>query len=82
MGSRGIFCSTSNKKIKNSYFNMDSFVDINKPSWSRRCSAYATLTMLSTNNLAAAGIIGSLAAACECEMDGNTPVTPKKFLRR
>ena len=26
--------------------------------------------MLDTKNLAAAGIIGSLAAACECEMDG------------
>ena len=35
--------------------------------------------MLNTNNLAAAGIIGSLAAACECEIDGNTPVTPKKI---
>ena len=38
--------------------------------------------MLNTNNLAAAGIIGSLAAACECEIDGNTPVTPKKIFEK
>lgn len=38
--------------------------------------AYSTLAMLATNSPAVASIIGSIAAACECEVDGNIPVTP------
>lgn len=84
LGSRGILCSTSNKNSKSSYFNIDSFVEnlIDPVGAGDALLAYATLTMLDTKNLAAAGIIGSLAAACECEMDGNTPVTTKKIFEK
>ena len=37
--------------------------------------AYATLTMKVTGSLPLACVIGSLAAACECEIDGNKPIT-------
>jgi len=37
--------------------------------------AYATLTMLSTKSLVMSSIIGSIAAWCECEFDGNIPIT-------
>ena len=84
LGPRGIFCSTSNKNTKSSYFNIDSFVEnlIDPVGAGDALLAYATLTMLDTKNLAAAGIIGSLAAACECEMDGNTPITPKNIFEK
>ena len=39
--------------------------------------AYATLSMLATKSLPIACIIGSIAAACECEFDGNAPITPE-----
>jgi len=42
--------------------------------------AYATLTMLATGSLVEASIIGSIAAACECEYDGNIPIKPKDVL--
>jgi rfaE bifunctional protein kinase chain/domain/rfaE bifunctional protein nucleotidyltransferase chain/domain len=44
--------------------------------------AYATLTMLATKSLPMACIIGSMAAACECEYDGNIPVRPEDVLRK
>lgn len=36
--------------------------------------AYSTLTMVSTGSLIKSSIIGSIAAACECEVDGNVPI--------
>lgn len=44
--------------------------------------AYATLTMLASKSLPMACIIGSMAAACECEIDGNMPVTPEAVLAK
>lgn len=44
--------------------------------------AYATLTMLATGSLVEACIIGSIAAACECEYDGNIPIKPKDVLEK
>lgn len=44
--------------------------------------AYATLALLETGSAPVASIIGSLAAACECEIDGNIPVTPPDLLRK
>ena len=44
--------------------------------------AYATLTLLATGSLVEACIIGSIAAACECEYDGNIPIEPKDVLEK
>jgi sugar/nucleoside kinase (ribokinase family) len=44
--------------------------------------AYATLSMLATGSDAIATILGSMAAACECEYDGNIPVTPDDVRRK
>ena len=44
--------------------------------------AYATLTMLATKSLPMACIIGSMAAACECEYDGNIPIKPEAVLAK
>jgi len=36
--------------------------------------------MLATDSLVIAGILGSMAAACECEVDGNIPIKPENVL--
>ena len=36
--------------------------------------AYATLSLISGSNLLASTIVGSIAAACECEIDGNNAI--------
>jgi sugar/nucleoside kinase (ribokinase family) len=38
--------------------------------------AYATLAKVAAGTDTVATILGSIAAACECERDGNIPVTP------
>lgn len=40
--------------------------------------AYATLCMVATGNEVIASVIGSIAAAVECEHDGNIPVEPSQ----
>ena len=44
--------------------------------------AYATLSMMATKDEIIASIIGSMAAACECEFDGNIPIKPSDVLSR
>ena len=44
--------------------------------------AYATLSMLVTKSASISAILGSLAAACECEFNGNIPVFPKNVLEK
>jgi sugar/nucleoside kinase (ribokinase family) len=44
--------------------------------------AYATLSMLVDPSEVAASILGSIAAALECEADGNLPIGPAEVLRR
>lgn len=44
--------------------------------------SYAALALYKTKNEAVASILGSLAAAVECERDGNIPVTPEDILRK
>ncbi|RJF76871.1 ADP-heptose synthase [Azospirillum cavernae] len=44
--------------------------------------AYATLAMITTRNEVIASILGSIAAAIECEHDGNIPVHPDAVLER
>ena len=44
--------------------------------------AYATLALRVSKSDTVATILGSIAAACECEYDGNIPVTPEDVLRK
>mgnify|MGYP003950167743 CR=1 FL=1 len=55
---------------------VDSFVDnlVDAVGAGDALLAYSTLSMLSTNSVAIATILGSMAAACECELDGNIPI--------
>lgn len=44
--------------------------------------AYATLALLVSKSIAAASILGSVAAALECETEGNVPVAPEMVAAR
>ena len=44
--------------------------------------SYATLTMIATKSEVMATILGSMAAACECERDGNIPIRPEDVMKK
>ena len=84
LGDRGVFCVHQNTDVKNSYFSIDSFASniVDAVGAGDALLAYATLTKLATGSLVTAGILGSMAAACECEHDGNIPIRPENLLTK
>jgi rfaE bifunctional protein kinase chain/domain/rfaE bifunctional protein nucleotidyltransferase chain/domain len=62
-----------------SFFTIDSFADraVDPVGAGDALLAYATLAMVATRNEAIASILGAFAAAVECDVDGNVPVTPE-----
>ncbi|MDB2324251.1 PfkB family carbohydrate kinase [Alphaproteobacteria bacterium] len=69
---------------ENIYYSIDSFANnvIDAVGSGDALLAYATLTKKVTGSLPLACVIGSLAAACECEIDGNEPITPDLILAK
>src|SRR5882724_12756196 len=65
-----------------SFFTIDSFAEqaVDPVGAGDALLAYATLAMVATRNDVIASILGSFAAAVECERDGNVPVTPEAML--
>jgi cytidyltransferase-like protein len=85
LGNRGVLaCRGGAHESLDSYFVLDSFVDtlVDAMGAGDALLAYATLAMLVTSNEAIATILGSMAAACECECEGNIPVLPEEMHRR
>ena len=79
LGERGVLtCVSSDHESLDSYVVVDSFVDrvVDAVGAGDALLAYATLARMATGSDAIATILGSMAAACECEVDGNIPVTP------
>lgn len=66
------------------YHSLDSFtqVAIDPVGSGDALLAYGSLVMKQTGSLGLACIVGSLAAACECELDGNIPVSPETILKK
>lgn len=87
LGKKGIF-SVERKNKKNSKQNkaytIDSFVNnlVDPVGSGDALLAYATLSLIAQKKLSLASIIGSIAAACECEKNGNIPVSKKEVLKR
>ena len=78
LGERGVLaCRDYEHYSLDSYFVVNSFADrvVDAVGAGDAMLAYATLSMLACGNDAAATIIGNMAASCECEVDGNIPVT-------
>jgi bifunctional ADP-heptose synthase (sugar kinase/adenylyltransferase) len=87
LGDRGIFgldSTTDPASETGGYFSIDSFAKnvVDAVGAGDALLAYATLAMKATNNKIVAGILGSMAAACECEFDGNIPIKPSDVLSR
>jgi rfaE bifunctional protein kinase chain/domain len=79
LGERGVLtCRSADHESLDSFVVIDSFVDrvVDAVGAGDALLAYATLAKVATGSDAIATILGSMAAACECELDGNIPVTP------
>lgn len=85
LGDKGVLtCKRPDDDPLDNFFVLDSFVDnlVDAVGAGDALLAYATLAMLATGSIEVATIIGSIAAALECEVDGNHPITPEAVLGR
>jgi sugar/nucleoside kinase (ribokinase family) len=87
LGDRGVItCRNGGGRegAPRSFFVVDSFVDrvVDPVGAGDALLAYATLAMVSDGSEVMATIIGSIAAALECEVDGNIPITPDDVLAK
>jgi len=85
LGERGVLtCKGKDRESLHTFFVIDSFVEdlIDPVGAGDALLAYATLAMLASRNEAQATILGTIAAACGCEVDGNVPITPDQVCAR
>ncbi|HUL90792.1 MAG TPA: PfkB family carbohydrate kinase [Burkholderiales bacterium] len=85
LGERGVLtCRSGEHESLDSYIVVDSFAErvIDAVGAGDALLAYATLGKLATGSDAVATILGSIAAACECELDGNVPITPVNVMAK
>ena len=81
-GDKGILCVRKDQNLKDANFWVDSFAArvVDPVGAGDALLAYSTLAMLATGSLVMAGILGSMAAACECELDGNIPIQSQNVI--
>jgi hypothetical protein len=82
LGERGLLTFQSvPKKVEDvrAFFALDSFADriVDAVGSGDALLAYAALALYSSGSPLIASVLGSLAAAVECEHEGNVPVSPK-----
>ena len=85
LGDKGVLCChNADHNDPDSFFLVDSFVDHLKDAVGAGDAllAYSTLALLVSGNIVQATILGSIAAAVECEFDGNYPVTPEHIIKK
>jgi bifunctional ADP-heptose synthase (sugar kinase/adenylyltransferase) len=84
LGSRGVLtCRSRDHDSPNSYFTIDSFAEevVDPVGAGDAMLAYATLAMLVSGEVEAT-ILGSIAAACECQVNGNVAVSKEMVLNK
>jgi bifunctional ADP-heptose synthase (sugar kinase/adenylyltransferase) len=84
-GDRGIITYRSDSPVDyRAFFTIESFADrvVDAVGAGDALLAYATLALVATKNDVIASILGNMAAAIECEHDGNVPVTPDLVLKK
>lgn len=85
LGERGLLThrSSEHEALDASVF-VDSFVDhvIDAVGAGDALLAYATLALIKGYSSSIASIVGSMAAACECEVDGNIPITKDDVIKK
>jgi rfaE bifunctional protein kinase chain/domain len=85
LGDKGVLtCRHNDHQALDSFFVVDSFVDrlADGVGAGDALLAYATLCMLASKCEYTATIIGTIAAACECEKDGNVPINIEDVHRK
>ncbi len=85
LGEKGsITCGTKDFNSPDSAIFVDSFADhvIDPVGSGDALLAYATLAFAKGHSPAVASILGSIAAACECEVDGNYPITTLDVMKK
>ena len=84
LGDRGIITYRAPSHDVRSFFTVDTFAHnvVDAVGAGDALLAYATLAMVTTKNSIIASILGSIAAACTCEREGNNPVSPAEVLKR
>jgi rfaE bifunctional protein kinase chain/domain len=85
LGERGVLtCRSSDHTSLDSFVVVDSFAEsvIDAVGAGDALLAYATLAKVAACTDTIATVLGSMAAACECECDGNVPVTPQDVRRK
>ena len=85
LGERGIFTVASeDRQCTNDHFPVDSFASnvVDAVGSGDALLAYATISMLSNGSEVVASILGSMAAACECELDGNILIRPDDIIAK
>ncbi len=85
MGERGLLTFRAvpqNYDDVRAFFTVDTFAErvVDAVGSGDALLAYAALSLFKTKNAVIASVLGSLAAAVECEHQGNVPVTPKNVL--
>jgi rfaE bifunctional protein kinase chain/domain/rfaE bifunctional protein nucleotidyltransferase chain/domain len=85
LGQRGLLTYRSiPQKVEDvrAFFTMDSFAErvVDAVGSGDALLAYAALSLFATKNSVVASVLGSLAAAVECEHEGNVPVRPKDVI--
>ncbi|MEM9138490.1 MAG: PfkB family carbohydrate kinase [Pseudomonadota bacterium] len=85
LGDRGVLtCRSDDHESSDSFFSVDSFVGnlVDAVGAGDALLAYATLAMMVSGSEAQATVIGCIAAALECEVDGNIPIATDDVLAR
>lgn len=85
LGDRGIITYRSDSPVDyRAFFTVESFAErvIDAVGAGDALLAYATLALAATKNDVIASILGNMAAAIECEHEGNVPVTPEEVLKK
>lgn len=77
LGNRGVLTCRSGSGSPGSFFTVDSFANkiIDPVGAGDALLAYATLARCVSSSAVVATILGSVAAALECEVEGNQPIT-------
>lgn len=80
LGERGAFAVENKKDLKSFYISSFANKVVDAVGTGDALLAYSTLAMISSKSLAASIIIGSIAAACKCESQGNSSVALKEVI--
>ena len=83
LGERGLV-GVSNWGAKTPAINLPSFANnvVDNTGTGDALLSYATLSLISTKSIVIASIMGSIAAACACENDGNIAVKPDQIINK